>query len=284
MDLMGSLSSILAALCWAISATLYKVGEKDVDSIEANSLRCILPFITLTLTGFALFGESFIELELIEATYITLATLLGLILGDTMYLKSIKKAGVSISVSVSSTYPIFTTLLAFMLLSETLSILFFMGLILTIIGINLIHSGERSVREVKLGVLLSLGAAVAWSLSIIMYRVALLQMHPIKLTAWRMIVLTLLLSPILVKRVRRGVDFKSILYLNLAGFMALYLGGISMYYGLKLIGASRASTLSSTTPLFSLLIAFQLLGEKLSRAQMLGVVLTTIGVMLVSAS
>ncbi len=66
-----------------------------------------------------------------------------------------------------------------------------------------------------------------------------------------------------------------------AGFLGMTLGSLLYTYTVKLIGASVAALLGSTSPLFAVPISIIYLKEQFSRRSILGVLLIVIGVILV---
>ncbi|RLG60483.1 hypothetical protein DRN86_02400 [Candidatus Geothermarchaeota archaeon] len=279
----GILVSIAAALSWSVAALFYKKGELGLSSFESNALRCILPLFSLTLMEVYFHGLSFLNINLANVLSILFATLLTLVIGDSLYLLSIRYLGVSLAVSTSYTFPVFTSILAFLFLGEFLPQTAYIGVLLTVCGIWLLnYKGEKGVRKSKIGFLTALLTSLCWAAGITAFRHILFDMNPLDLTTWRMIILTLILSPFLVKAIRKA-SFKNAIYLNLGGFFGLMLGGIFLHYGLDWIGAARTSTISSITPLFSTILAVVILKEKIRLWQWLGIASITLGLMLVTA-
>lgn len=282
-ELIGVLASLSAALTWSIAAIFYKKGELGLNSFESNALRCILPLATLIPVAIYINGLGFLKVDLQVLTYTFIATIVALLIGDTFYLSSIEMAGVSIAVSASYTFPIFTSIIAYFFLGEEVTSFTFIGVILTVLGIWLLsyENKQKTSSNLRRGVVFAVLASVFWASGISLYRYILFNYDPFSLTVLRMIILTLLLTPVLIKALRKA-SRENIIYLNIGGFFALALGGILLYYGLDLIGAARTSTISSVTPLFSVILAIVLLKEKLTLMQGLGIASITTGLMLVS--
>jgi drug/metabolite transporter (DMT)-like permease len=281
--LIGVLVSVFSALSFSISAIFYKKGEIGLNSLESNALRCIIPLIAFVSLAVYLDGPAFFIVDLHVLVYILIATVIALIIGDTLYLQSIKIGGVSAAVPVACTYPIFTSIIAFFFLGERVSSLIFVGVILTVVGIVLLNHKNRRNSNLKLrrALMFALSAAILWALGISIFRYILFEIDSFHLIVWRTIILTLILSPIALKSFGKASP-RNIFYLNIGGFFGIAFGGLLLYYGLASIGAIRAVTISSVNPLFSTALAVALLRERLTSIQALGIVSITVGLIAVS--
>jgi drug/metabolite transporter (DMT)-like permease len=74
----------------------------------------------------------------------------------------------------------------------------------------------------------------------------------------------------------------SIATLAAGGIVALGVGGILLFTSYTLINANIATPLSSISPLFSLLLARQYVGEKATPRNIVGAVLIVVGVVIIT--
>lgn len=74
----------------------------------------------------------------------------------------------------------------------------------------------------------------------------------------------------------------SIAAFTAAGVVSTVLGRVALYTGIKRVGASRAEPLKSVNPLFAVLVAIPVLGERMVIQHLLGVVFIVAGIVLIS--
>jgi len=289
----GELAALAAAFCWTISPVLYKVALSDAKPISANISRSI----STTIFLFACLGVSgrLWDLATLRTDSLLLAALsgiIGLCLGDTMYMLSLSLIGVSKTVPISSIYPLFTMLFAAMFLGERVTSFLLLGTVVIIAGIWLVSqertgSSDMTRGALYKGVLISLASAVVWSVSIIFMDHALEFSKLATIDAAlvvnlaRMSTTTLLflaLSPFIDRRfLFMKLKTKTWIILASAGIIALGLGWVLLAVSLSFVEASRAVPVSSVSPLFATLIGAFLLKEKVTLRIFVGSVLIVLG-------
>ena len=123
---------------------------------------------------------------------------------------------------------------------------------------------------------------IFWSFSFIWTRVAILSFLPMTLITLRLIIASVLLFVVgrLTGKFQmvRKKDIKMFLLLALFEPFIYYVGET---YGLTLVESTLASVIVSTIPLFAPLLAFVVLGEKISLANILGILVSLTGVFFV---
>ena len=285
--MLGETLALITALCWAISANLYKKGMEKADFITLNLVRSLAAAIFLSLLALAS-GEmkEVVAIKPETLTILVLSSLIGFGLGDSLYLIALKYAGVSRSVPIASSYPLFTIPLAHILLGEELTPMVVIGAIMVAAGIVLICRGfsvegpkDREGR--KIGISSSILAAVVWAISITLAAASLAFINPTAASLIRVnaITLFLLTLTITLKRMRLilAASLKDLLLISSAGVIALGLGGVIFMESLKLAGAAKAVPLSSLTPLFASFIAITFLKEKVTPSILIGTILAVAG-------
>lgn len=81
----------------------------------------------------------------------------------------------------------------------------------------------------------------------------------------------------------RAVDFRSILFLILAGFLASFLAQLTFYQGLKLGEVSKIVPISATYPLITFILGIIFFKENLSLMKCLGVFSVVVGIWAIKA-
>lgn len=180
--MIGELAALGAAVCWTVSAVLYKEALAEVKPLPANTLRCLGTSIFLILC--LVLAGRFSVLTSLPAYVVFLACasgLIGLGLGDTLYLFSLETIGVARAVPLTCTYPLFSLVWAVLLAGENVAWHVVFAAVAIVFGIWLLSSGGKSDNNTaKLqkkvlvkGVIIALLTAVIWSISISMVNLAM---------------------------------------------------------------------------------------------------------------
>ena len=301
--MIGELAALGAALCWAFAPILYRQALLSTKPISANIVRCttnaaVLLFFLLVL------GKFGILMVLPSSALLTavISGLIGLGIGDTLYLFGLKSLGVARAVPLAATYPLFSLIWAVAFLDQTLSWTAILGTVVILLGIFLLtrqKDEESAIAKGKaalLGVVLCLGTAVAWSVGVTLMDVAIMDVAVSStgintldanyaIVTLRLAVMALVLLP-LAPLIDRGRGFlkvskSNVLLLCLGGLVANGLGWLLMNYSFLNISEVQAVPISSTSPLFAALAGFVLFHEKATVKTILGAVAIVVGIILI---
>jgi len=137
--------------------------------------------------------------------------------------------------------------------------------------------------ETMIGELAALGAAISWTVSALFYRKALEEASPISANIIRLTltgsILLLLLVFLGKLAVLTTLPLELVLLASASGIIGLGLGDTLYFMSLKWIGVARAVPLTCIYPLFSVLWAVFLVGERITLAVVLGAVVIVLGIL-----
>lgn len=296
--MIGELAALGAAICWTISAMMYKEALLKTKPVSANIVRLVCTSIIL-VAYLAIIGKFGVLMNL-PAYAVVLACVSGIIglgFGDTLYMMSLKLIGVARAVPITCVYPLFNLLWAVFLVEEPITLSVILGAVTIVFGIWLLRqetdagTAETEKKILVKGVAYALATAVMWSISITMIDMAVtlpetssldhaLAINTIRVAA---IAVSLLVSAPIIDR-----DFgflkmqrKTLAALIFGGIVALGLGWFFLTYSFINTLESRAVPISSTTPLFSTLSAIIFLHERVTPKNALGSILIVVGVFLI---
>jgi DME family drug/metabolite transporter len=281
-----------------VSAMLYREALLKTEPVSANIVRLTCTSVIL-LAFLAIVGRFGVLLNL-PPYVIVLASVSGIIglgLGDTLYMVSLRMIGVARAVPVTCTYPLFSLLWAISFQKEAVTLQVVLGTIAIVAGVWLVSQRggtNRSEPQKKVlikGVIAALATAVMWSVSITMINMAVTLPETSSLdnafavNTVRVLAIAVVLiasAPI----TDRGFSFlrierKTLAILILGGIVALALGWFLLGFSFLTIPESRAVPMSSTTPLFSTLAGAILLREKVTAKNALGSVVIVAGIFLI---
>jgi len=109
--MIGELAALGAAISWTISAMLYRKALSETKPISANIIRltCTGAILLVFVVVFGKFGV----LTSLPTDIVVLASVSGIVglgIGDTLYMMSLKAIGVARAVPITCTYPLFSLL------------------------------------------------------------------------------------------------------------------------------------------------------------------------------
>jgi DME family drug/metabolite transporter len=295
--MLGELAALGTAISWTVSAVLYRRALSSTKPLQANIVR--LGCTSLVLMGFvALIGKLsvFSSLPVYSVVLSSLSGLVGLGLGDTLYMVSLKQIGVSRAVPISCTYPLFSLLVALVIQPKTVAFEVIVAAVAIVFGIWLLTREPRSIEGIAQasfrirGGLFALGAAVFWALSIVMIDSAVtlpetgtldnaLVLNTIRVLS--VAVFLLASTPLTDRKFSfTKIQRKSLTLLTLGGLVALGLGWFLLTYSFLYIPEAQAVPISSTTPLFAVVTGMIFLKERITVRNVAGTIIIVLGIFL----
>lgn len=296
--ILGEFAALGAAVSWAVAPILYRRALFKMKPMSANILRCASNAAVLVVILFA-FGKAGAVAALpLEAVVVIVASgLIGLGIGDTLYMFGLNSVGVARAVPLAASYPLFSLVWATLLLGEPIAATAILGAFVILLGIWLLsrerdeNAAEGKGKPALRGVVVSLAAAVSWSVSITLMNVAVTTANVSSIDANYAVVTTriaaiavflLVFAPVLDRshgflKAKRS----TLIELCVGGLVANALGWLLMNYSFLNILEAQAVPISSTTPLFSAIAGFALFHEKMTASNILGAIVVVTGIFLI---
>jgi drug/metabolite transporter (DMT)-like permease len=296
--LLGEMAALGAAVCWAAAPIMYRQALFKVSPISANIVRCASNAIFMVVVLFGLGWAGILTSLPVSVLVLTVTSgIIGLVIGDTLYMYGLRYVGVSRAVPLAATYPLFSLVWVTFLLHQPVTVAAVVGAAVILVGIWLIsrEKGGNTLnvkgRIVLIGLVASLLTAVIWSVSLSLMDIVV-SMPGLGTTAANYSVITVrIISTALILMVsapiidnKHGflkVSKKTLLLLCVGGLIANAVGWFLMNYSFLNIAQSQAVPISSTTPLFSVLAGYVLFHEKMTLNNTIGAVIIVVGIVLV---
>ena len=266
--MLGEALSIAGALSWAASTVLLAETLKDIDPLSVNTLKTLFAVLS-TLPIALVMGElqNLPNLSFYGFLFVTLAAIIGFGVGDTLLFKSINLIGVSRSYTIAYTYPLFTIVFAVLFLAEPFLLKYLLGtavIFIGVVGVSVNNNAEVN-RENYRGLLAALATAILWAIGTILVALGLNEMSTILANTVRFPLLFIFLLPISrFWRKKLRLTRRDWIFLATSGILGMTLGGIAFLFSVQLIGASRATSLSSSSPVLVSLMSSFFLKEKVT--------------------
>ncbi|MSP92332.1 MAG: EamA family transporter [Myxococcales bacterium] len=288
----GEAMAIACAACWATSVVLFRrVGTIDPRALNVlkNLVAIVLLLITLALMGQGLDrGRS-------DADWARLvgSALLGIALGDTLFLAGLQRIGGSVAAVVDCAYSPTVVLLSVLVLGEPLRGSLLAGGALVVCGLGVVSWPERattlppSARVDFGGVLLALAGVVATAIGVVMAKPALERSDLVEATTVRLVVA---LACLLVWQAATGSLRDSLAILKPqpmwriavpAAVLSTYVSMLLWLGAFKWTLASRAALLNQMATVFLLVLARTVGGEVVPLRRWVGAGIAVAGVVVV---
>ncbi|HSR13386.1 MAG TPA: DMT family transporter [Thermodesulfobacteriota bacterium] len=290
--MIGEISGLGAALCWAVSSTFSKSLAGRILPMNLNLLRCLAGsaffFIAIPFSGGL---EALTRVPAGAVVYLVASALVGMVVGDTIYFIGLRRVNVTIALPLSqSAMPLITLGFAVLFLGEAVTRSLLLGTALVLIGNYLVISPPRNAAIVGkeegagkgAGLFMIVAAAGLWAVSIALLKVGLSGASPVVANTLRLPAATVaILFFVLLPRGSRPAvsttprDF----LLGLAtGVISFGIGGILFLLSIQHAGAGKAAVLTSCAPLFGLPFSVLYLKERADRKCVIGTALLVLGV------
>jgi uncharacterized membrane protein len=277
-----------------MASVLLTVGARRIHVLPLNLIRCTVS--TAFFWALLPFYGGLDALAAIPAgawPWLVVSVLGLLVVGDTLYFRSMDLAGVSWAMPVASINPLWAVLLAWVFLDEPLSWTLVLGALLVIAGVVLVSRSAGPVvvdRPVdpgdrRRGILLALLVSVLWAVGQVVLRPATEGVHSVVANSVRQPLGMLMLLVLTLRQGRwralRKLDRQSWVVIGVASLVGTGVGSLFFVLAIQLAGVGRTAVLTSTAPLLAIPFSMLWLHERPTRWTLAGTMLTTLGIVLV---
>ncbi|WP_297498685.1 DMT family transporter [Thermococcus sp.] len=284
--LIGVTLALVSAFSWASATILVRVGLRNLSPIGANIFRLYTAGAIFLLT-FSLTGNlSAFKLPPMLLFLAFISGIFGFVIGDYFYFNALKRMGVSRTVPITSTYPLWTILWAVLFLGKGVKPQVVIGALLVVVAIIIVKRAEEKENADRKGFLFAFLAPILWSVAIVIMQYLTAYIPNLQLAGLRMIFGAAGISVFLPRYGGEvaGMRPKEALSLAGASLLGLVIGQYLFVYSVALVGASIAAPVSAINPIIASLLAVLFLKERPSRRILEGLLLAVAGVILISTA
>ncbi len=287
--------ALFSALLWAIASVLMALGSKRVNVLPMNLVRCVVSS-TFFLALLPFYGGIAAVRSVPPSAWLWLvvSVLVLLVIGDTLYFRSLDLAGVSWAMPVAGINPLWAILLATLFVDEPLSWGLLLGAVLVVAGVALLsrseihHSNGQLIEPAarRKGLLLAVLVSFLWAAGQVALKPATAGMHSVVANSIRQPMAMLFLLALNVRtglwRELRHLDRRSWLLILLASFVGTAVGTLFFVMAIQSIGSGRTAVITTTAPLMAIPFSMVWLRERPTRWTVAGTFFTTVGIFLVA--
>ena len=288
----GDIYALLTAFCWSSAVILFDLSNRRLGSLEMNMLKNIIGVFGFVLTLQFLEG-GFPKCSSIDLALLIVSGVLGVALGDLLFLASLRRLGAGLSAIIGTSYSPAVFLFSFLMFQETITTQSYIGGILVMAGImvgTLKISARSGKKDIIKGVLYGILAQALTAYSVLMVR-PIMESYSIIFIALVRFSTGFILSAcvlwilkgrtILMGTVKMGIKNP---YLVTGALLGTYLSVIFWLLGFKYTLAGRAAIYNQLSTILIILMAAVFLNESMTQRKWLSVVLAVCGALLVSSA
>jgi len=283
--IIGVLAALASAFSWATSTILIRIGLRNKHPVTVNLFRL---YVVSLLFGilFLLTGD-FSRIESLSAELILVAfasAVFGFVVGDYFYFHALKMMGVSRTVPITSTYPLWAILWAVVFLKRHVGINVLVGAVLVVAAIVVVRRAEERENFNPRGFIYALIAPLSWSFAILGMDWLTASIPVFVLAGLRMMCAAVGVSVFLPKYASelRQITAREAAVLTGAAVTGLMVGQYLFVYSVNAVGSQIAAPVSAINPIIASSLAILVLREPPNRRILEGLVLAVLGVILIS--
>ncbi len=290
----GEIAALFTSLCWTISATAYTYSGNKIGAQVVNRLRLLVAILMLVAINWIFYGEPIpLQASPDRWIWLSLSGFVGLAVGDAFLFQAYSLIGARMGLLLLSLSPVFSTLIAWLFLGETLSLIQLIGMLLALGGISWVIFAKRATsdidihpRKVLLGVIYGVLAAIGQAGGLVLSRQGMVDgFPPFAGTLIRMIAafIALWLLAVLQKKAKTTLvtacQNPRITALVFFGSIFGPVVGVSLsLLAVQYVKLGIASTLMALPPVIMMPVGYFFFHEKFGWQAILGTFITIAGV------
>jgi len=292
---LGEIAALTTSVLWALTSIQFTLAGRRIGVEATNRVRLLLATLFLSLAHIVLQGELWpLNAAPFRWGWLGLSGIIGLALGDTSLFQGLVLIGPRRSMLMMTLAPVFSSLLAWGFLGETLQPIEVGAAVLAIAGTAWVVSEgpstnpqvqtAKSTRRYALGVLLGLGGALGQALGLVLATQGLTGDFPaLSATLIRMMVAAggvwlLALIKGQVKATRRAMVGRKVWLPVVGGTLTgPFLGVWCSMIAVQGAPVGIASTLMALSPILLVPLEHWFFGEKVSARAIAGTIVALAG-------
>ncbi|MBI3826898.1 MAG: DMT family transporter [Candidatus Rokubacteria bacterium] len=283
---LGALCALGSALLWGVTSLLVRTLTHTINAVTVNAVRSVLAGALLLAWVLATHGlGALTAMSAWTFMLLSVSIVLALAVGDSMFFESTRALGLGRAMTISTTYPLISAVLAVTFLGEVVTAPVVVGSVITLGGLALIVGGRADDAQIQPGrfwpgVAQASVASIAWAVSVVFMKAPLAELDATVAQAVRLPLAGLLLLATpwargaarhLAAGGRGAVGRMAALVVLTAVSSVMFVASV------KYAGITLATVLSSTAPMFAIPLGFVFLGERLPAVALVGAAITVAG-------
>ncbi len=287
--MLGEFLSLLCAVLWAFAVIYYKKAGDHFNAYEMNLFKSAFVLVLMIPTVLLTSGFDVPQFSISQISIVLISGFVGIMLADMFYLRALQLIGASLTGITGSLYSPFVVGLSLLFLGEYLQFWQYVGMILVLMGVVLVGYRKKSILNEHPPI----RGFVYATLAVFFTALGIVIIKPISQEQpffWIILIrsfggfVTMMLYGIILRKslsIMHVIKAKGGHWLILGTFIGQYISMMVWVAGYKYTSASVASILNETASIFILILSWLMLGEKLTKRKIAGVLITITGVVMV---
>lgn len=289
----GEMAALFTAFCWTATSLAFESAGKRVGSLSVNWIRLVMAFFLLGILSLYRKGM-FVPLDADAPTWFWLSVsgLIGFVLGDILLFQAFIEIGARVSMLIMSLAPPMAALFGWLILGEELTLLHFVGMLVTIVGIAIVvlarkgNGSKVSLHYPLKGILLALGGALGQGLGLVVSKLGMHDYDPFLSTQIRIIAgiagftVMVWVSRHAGKLSRAVVNVPAMSRIGVGAVFGPFLGVSFSLVAIQHTTTGVASTIMAIVPVLIIAPSVLVKKEKITFREVLGAVVAVGGVSL----
>ena len=292
----GEVAALAAAFLWSVSSLFWREVKLSAGAmnLSKNVLGLLLMLLHLgvltSVTHQAAFTASPSSIGLLA-----ISGLIGVVLGDTLFLRSLQILGPRIALMMATTSPVFAVLLGLVFLQEQLLMILLVGILLTVVGLIVVLTDRAAAKEapslypgnVATGVWCGIAGALCQAIGGTLSRAGSQDCSGLEAAIYRVTIGVVVLVAYYTWRGTLAAVVRSVLRWDMmklllpATIIGTWMGIWLCQVAYKNSDVAIAQTLLSTCPLFAIPVIWIYDGYRLTVRGFVGTLVAVLGVILV---
>lgn len=291
----GELIALITAIFWTITALAFEQASKRVGSLSVNLLRLFLAFFLFSLFTKISKGLWFPTDATTHAwIWLSISGLVGFVMGDLFLFKSYTIIGARIAMLIMAMSPPIAAFFGWIIIGEVLSVQNVVGMIITLIGIAMVvltrqGKDQKVNKKVKFrypiwGLFLAFLGAVGQAVGLVLSKYGMQDYDPFAATQIRVLtgIIGFAIIFTLFKRWNRIIpaikNKRAFMYIAVGAIFGPFLGVAFSLWSIKHTSTGIAMTIMATIPVLIIPPAILIYKEKVKPIEIIGSIITVIGV------
>jgi len=287
----GHIAALATAFCWTITALSFESAGRRVGSLPVNFIRLWIGFLFLGVYTLIVRGR-FLPTDATGEAWIWLSVsgLVGFVLGDGLLFQSFVIIGARIAMLMMCAVPIFSAILGWIIMGETLNTFDVIGIGVTVSGIVLVvayRPRHRTAGKISIrlsGILFALGGAFGQAIGLVLSKYGMQSYDPFAATHIRIIagMIGFIVLFVFIRAFKPVFEaFHSppaVARITLGSFFGPFLGVSFSLLAVQHTATGIASTIMSLVPVLIIPPAWLLFHERVCLREIVGAVIAVSGV------
>lgn len=297
---MGEAAALAASVLWTFTSLAFTIASRKIGPLSVNFWRMLFAVGLLAISHVLLLGTILPRANDAQWAYLGLSGIIGLAIGDLGYFGALMIIGPRRGTLLMAINPIFSAILGYLVLSETLSAWAVVGIAVTISGVSMVilekeeptQEASLAPRKKALGVLCGVLGSAGQGVGLVISKYGMINaategdLNPLSASLIRMIAALVFFSIAMVAMrklgtLRRAVADKKGMQATVVGtVIGPFLGVWTFMVAITYAEAGVAATLGSLMPVFIIPVVWVLYRQRTSWRGVLGAVVAIAGVAL----